>query len=167
MGAEDHTGEHSFDELARVLASGTVSRRKALRLFGAALAGSMMASVPGIAWAKPCKAGEFRCGKKCCPDVASCVRGQCVCPPGTTFCSGGTARSNTCVDTSTYDCSACNHQCGERTNVPCLERADGSGFICACLALCQPCSACQPPYVCVTGACGGSPGTACALQDCS
>jgi hypothetical protein len=42
---------HSFDDLAMGLAEGTLSRRKALRLMGAALAGGMLASVPGVAWA--------------------------------------------------------------------------------------------------------------------
>ena len=49
MGTEDHTGEHSIDELARGLASGSVSRRKALRLMGGVLVGTALASVPGIA----------------------------------------------------------------------------------------------------------------------
>jgi hypothetical protein len=48
MGAEDHTGEHSLDELARGLASGAVSRRKALGVLGNILAGTLLASVPGI-----------------------------------------------------------------------------------------------------------------------
>jgi hypothetical protein len=66
MGAEDHTGEHSFDELARGLASGSVSRRKALKLMGAALAGGALASIPGVAQAappQPCPEGTFTCGK--------------------------------------------------------------------------------------------------------
>src|SRR5947209_16105989 len=36
---EDATEEHSFDELARGLASGAISRRKALKLGGVALLG--------------------------------------------------------------------------------------------------------------------------------
>jgi hypothetical protein len=53
MGALDHTPEHSLDELARGLANGSVSRRKALKLMGGILAGSVLASVPGIAFAQP------------------------------------------------------------------------------------------------------------------
>src|SRR5215203_2258070 len=45
--------DRSFDELTRGLASGTLSRGKALRLMGAALVGGALASIPGIAWAKP------------------------------------------------------------------------------------------------------------------
>ena len=46
---EDSTAQHSFDDLARGLASGSLSRRRALRLLGGALAGSLMASFPGVA----------------------------------------------------------------------------------------------------------------------
>src|SRR5919107_1109369 len=40
------------DELTRGLASGTLSRGKALRLMGAALVGGTLASLPGVAWAR-------------------------------------------------------------------------------------------------------------------
>jgi hypothetical protein len=45
----------SFDELAKGLASGRVSRGKALRLVGGALLGAALASVPGVAWANDCR----------------------------------------------------------------------------------------------------------------
>jgi hypothetical protein len=48
---ESPTAELSFDELAKGVASGTLSRGKALRLLGAALVGGAMASIPGVAWA--------------------------------------------------------------------------------------------------------------------
>jgi hypothetical protein len=59
-------GERSFDELASGLASGTLSRGKALRLMGAALVGGVLASIPGMAGAAP----------KCpdCPEPCHCVR---------------------------------------------------------------------------------------------
>jgi hypothetical protein len=44
--------DRSFDELARGLASGEVSRGKALRLMGAALVGGALASVPRVAAAQ-------------------------------------------------------------------------------------------------------------------
>jgi hypothetical protein len=56
-------GEPSFDELARGLAEGTVSRRKALRLVGAALVGGALASLPGAAWAA--RGGNSACAKYC------------------------------------------------------------------------------------------------------
>jgi hypothetical protein len=48
-------GERSFDELASGLASGTLSRRRVLRLMGGALVGSALASIPGMAWARHLK----------------------------------------------------------------------------------------------------------------
>jgi hypothetical protein len=47
----------SFDELAKGLASGTVSRGKALRLVGGALLGTALASVPG--WLGPTIADDW------------------------------------------------------------------------------------------------------------
>ena len=49
----DDRREGSFDDLAKGLSSGTVSRGKALRLMGAALVGGALASTPGIASANP------------------------------------------------------------------------------------------------------------------
>ena len=48
----DDRRESSFDELAKRLASGEVSRGQALRMMGAALVGGALASVPGIAWSR-------------------------------------------------------------------------------------------------------------------
>ena len=42
---EDITEEHSFDELARRLANGTVSHRRALRLFGGTVASGVLAAL--------------------------------------------------------------------------------------------------------------------------
>ena len=43
--------ENSFDALAKELASGAISRRRALRLMGTAILGGTLASIPGVAWA--------------------------------------------------------------------------------------------------------------------
>jgi hypothetical protein len=64
--------EHSVDELAKGLATGTLSRRKALRMLGAALVGGVLASIPGVAWAQPQRpAGPCRPG---CPEGYTCTR---------------------------------------------------------------------------------------------
>ena len=66
MSAEDRNGErspsvnttkvdHSLDDLAKGLANGDVSRRKALRLIGGALLGGVWASIPGVALAQRAK----------------------------------------------------------------------------------------------------------------
>ncbi len=62
----ERTREHSFDELAKGLAGGTVSRRKALRLMGAVLVGGALSSFPGAAWAaKGGGGGKSACAKYC------------------------------------------------------------------------------------------------------
>ena len=48
---EDPNRGHSFDELARSLASGSMSRRRALKIFAAAVVGAL---VPSRALAQPC-----------------------------------------------------------------------------------------------------------------
>jgi hypothetical protein len=77
--------EQRFDELARTLASGQLSRSQAIRWVGAALVGGALASIPGIAWAKP-KPGKCNNDKQC-PSPYKCVNGQCACSP--TNCTGG------------------------------------------------------------------------------
>ena len=69
------------------MATGTLSRGRALKLMGGALLGGVVASIPGLALAAPkkpgtgpCRPDQFQCGKKCCPSEASCVKGECVCP---------------------------------------------------------------------------------------
>src|SRR5829696_2596007 len=63
MSTEDQTGEaitserapwerHSFDELAKGLASGSISRSRALKLLGGAILGGLLVSAPGVALAK-------------------------------------------------------------------------------------------------------------------
>ena len=43
------TRERSFDDLVKVFASGTVSRRRLLGVMGKALVGSVLVSIPGVA----------------------------------------------------------------------------------------------------------------------
>jgi hypothetical protein len=68
MGAKDHTAEHSLDQLARGLANGSVSRRKALRLMGGILAGTVLGSVPGIALTQRAAEAALRS----CRDASAC-----------------------------------------------------------------------------------------------
>jgi hypothetical protein len=58
----------AFDSLARGLASGSVSRGKALRWMGAMLAGTVVASVPGITLTQ--RAAEA--APKACEDASAC-----------------------------------------------------------------------------------------------
>ena len=90
----EETRESSFDELAKGLASGEVSRRKALRMMGAALFGSALASIPGVALAAKGGGGNPAHG---------------ACPAGTTNCQGK------CVDlqTNQNNCGQCRRVCSQ------------------------------------------------------
>jgi hypothetical protein len=83
----------TFDDLAKGLASGTLSRGKALRLMGGALVGAALASLPGVAWAQG--GGNSACARFCKEtfpsgrEAAQCTRqgaqggGPCYeCTPG-------------------------------------------------------------------------------------
>jgi hypothetical protein len=99
-------GATSFDELAKGLASGTLSRGKALRLLGAALIGGAFASMPGVAWAA--KGGNSEC-VRCCKETfgPGRERGQCI--------SAG-ARGDcpvTCDGNGGVECSADFDPCGD------------------------------------------------------
>jgi hypothetical protein len=125
MPTEDHSSDRSdqglpqgggvdlsLDELAKGLATGTLSRGKALRLMGAALVGGALASIPGTAWAARCPSPRIRCRGQCCPTgVTTCVgtggNKTCgPCPSGTTLC-GGNCVSNVCSDLETFNPERC------------------------------------------------------------
>ena len=93
--------EQSFDALATELASGSISRGRALKLMDAALVGSTLASLGmgGVAAAAEDDQGEDedckRNGKKCKKDKqccsGNCDSGTCAaCPAGRVLLSNGT-----------------------------------------------------------------------------
>jgi hypothetical protein len=106
------TTERSLDDLAKGLASGTLSRGKAIRWMGGALLGAALASFPGVAWANDCR----RLGRECRRDFQCCSkncvrRGDdkvCGCPTGKTRC-GGRCVTN-CTGGVTLDPNTC--ECG-------------------------------------------------------
>src|SRR5215211_3740657 len=134
----DSTVESSFDDLTRGVASGNVSRGKALRLMGAALLGGALASVPGVAWAraKPCKDAGQKCttNTECCSTNCELTKSGKLCGLGSGGGGGGgdrvcrgnqrpcgtgcIPRGNCCVDT---DCSG-TQVC---TNGTCVEGGGG------------------------------------------
>jgi hypothetical protein len=83
--------ESFFDELARGLAEGSVTRGKALRLMGAALVGGTLASlgIDGEAGADPpgCKRNGKACKKdtQCCS--GNCSNGTCACKTYSSDCN--------------------------------------------------------------------------------
>jgi hypothetical protein len=90
----------SFDELTRGLASGSISRGRALRLMGAALVGGTLASL-GIGEAAADPIGCKRNGKHCTKDKVCCsgncdsVSGTCADAPPTCGAIGATCTGNT------------------------------------------------------------------------
>jgi hypothetical protein len=98
--------ERSFDELARGLASGSVSRRRALRLMGAAVVGGALASL-GIREAAADPPGCKRNGKNCTKDKVccsgNCESGTCAAAPPTCVANGGTCSTST--DCCSGNCS--------------------------------------------------------------
>jgi hypothetical protein len=118
--------EHSFDELARGLASSSISRRRALRLMGAALVGGTLGSLGGVAAAdEECKPVNKKCRKnhQCCSGNCSksgtSRSGTCACQRnggGCTTdsqCCSGTCVSGTCAALNTVDC-----RCIDGTVIP-------------------------------------------------
>jgi hypothetical protein len=102
---------HSLDELAKGLASGTLSRGKALRWMGGALLGAALASVPGVALADDCR----RLGRECRRDSQCCSRNcvrrgddkVCGCPEGKSRCG------DRCVNLKRNEnhCGSCGNRC--------------------------------------------------------
>ena len=105
------TTQSSLDELAKGLATGTLSRGKALRWMGGALLGAALASVPGVAWANDCRrlGRECRRDSQCCSK--NCVRRGdnkvCGCPEGKKRCG------DRCVNLNRNEnhCGECFNRC--------------------------------------------------------
>jgi hypothetical protein len=126
----------SLDELAKGLATGTLSRGKAIRWMGGALLGAALASVPGVAWANDCRplGRECRRDSQCCS--RNCIRRGddkvCGCQEGQTRCG------ERCVNLRTNErhCGRCSNRC---TDGECVN------------GMCQSEVVCEPP----TTLCGG------------
>src|SRR5215218_5130610 len=112
------TRERSFDDLARGLANGSVSRGRALKLMGAALVGGTLGSLGGVAAAdeeckplnKKCRKDQQCCSRNCanstcaplCPAPPACTD-TCPCVSGQT-CLNGSCCPNDQVCGSTCGC---------------------------------------------------------------
>ena len=110
------TSNRSFDELTRGLASGSISRGRALRLMGAAVVGGALASV-GIGEADAddrCKPTGKKCKKnaQCCS--GNCSGGTCAaCASGQVLCDSGSCASNSCPTGTgqSFNTSTCQCEC--------------------------------------------------------
>ena len=140
---DDTISERSFDALAKGLAAGSVSRRKALRLMGGAVLGGLLASIPGVALAAPCPRTRIRCAGQCCAE-------------GVTTCQG-TGRNKTCGPLPVANPCA-GAYCGTNpTGQTCVCRAEmgTNEAVCIesttyyCTDICTSNSQCPPGTVCV------------------
>jgi hypothetical protein len=139
--------ELSLDELARGLATGTLSRGKAIRWMGGAILGAALASIPGVAWADDCR----RLGRECRRDSQCCSRNcirrgddkVCGCPEGKSRCN------DRCVnlDRNENHCGECFNRCDE--GVECVEGMCGGGSE----PMCGPNPPCPEGEVCVQDLC--------------
>jgi hypothetical protein len=143
-----------FDDLAKELAHGTLSRRKALRLLGGAVAGSVLASIPGVSLAAPNGGGGGGTGPKCKPLEAKCATNQdccsrycdkmgriCACPPEQTLCN---RQCVTCPNGEIVNPATC--KCEFNPNPECIGSRCGN-FV--------QCSSGNPDCACITLATGG------------
>jgi hypothetical protein len=175
------TSNLAFDELAKGLATGTLSRGKAIRLVGGALLGAALASFPGVAWADGCRrlGRECRRDHQCCSK--NCVRRGddkvCACPEGQRRCN------DRCVNLKRNEnhCGSCSNRCAEGqecvggvcsggepictpscpSGCECGDRADGTGTVCTdCTTGCDlvtSCEQCSPGTICVVEVPGNPP----------
>ena len=177
--------ERSFDELTRGLASGSVTRGRALRLMGAALVGGTLASL-GIGEAAADPIGCKRNGKVCTKDRLCCSR---ICDSGTCAmcrsnggscsdndqccsgnCSSGTCAVNACVQqggtpltegecTCAFFCPTQHGPitCQDNPNCGCGQTTEDTGF-CAFVAF-GGCPGCSSSSDC-------APGSRCVVNTC-
>ena len=150
--------ERSFDALATGLASGSISRGKAIKLMGAALVGGTLASlgIGGVAAAaeddqgenEECKRNGKKCKRsnQCCS--GNCVNGTCgACPPGSTLCG------TTCCPGATCTCAPVSGG-----GQACIQTPTGG------LDAVSDCALCSPTSVCVLS---NTPGSFHCLRRCS
>jgi hypothetical protein len=128
--------EGFFDELARGLADGSLTRGKALRLMGAALVGGTLGSL-GIGEAAGDPPGCKRAGKHCtrtdqCCGSLVCVSGTCQTPTTSTTETPTTTTTETPTTSTTTMCLPNDSSCS--SDADCC-----SGF-CAEDSICRPTS---------------------------
>jgi len=125
MAAEEHNGrskasenptrvDRSLDELARDLATSNVSRGRVLKIMGGALLGSVLAAVPGVAWADDdrCSEGQTRCGERCVnlqTNERHCGSCRNRCASNQTCCKGRCVN----LQKNEHHCGSCSNRCPE------------------------------------------------------
>jgi hypothetical protein len=176
----------SFDELAKGLATGTLSRGKALRLMGAALVGGTLGSLGmGEAAGDPpgCKRNGKKCKRntQCCSE--NCVNGRCACPVGTTpcdtqccpegrecvggQCQGGCPSGRTLTEGDCNCADFCDapdpslFACQNNPDCLCTKTTENTGFCAKITGPCEPpCSSssdCPSGWKCQVDSCCATP----------
>lgn len=140
---------HSFDDLARMMADGTISRSRALKLVGATLLGAMLSSLsPGVAEARRKKKKKKKKKAACGPNSATnpCTNGCCAfngsCQPGT---------SSSACGTGGKACQTCSGATPACVNQTCTQNPPGP----------PPPPPGPPPPPPPPGVCPGGNGTIC------
>jgi hypothetical protein len=164
---ENITEERSFDELAKGLSNGTLSRGKALKLLGGAFFGAaLMPLFPQQAQALTrrqrrrcrrqggtvCSSGT-RASEVCCPSGTTCLAGP-TCCPSTQVCGSACCQSaQSCVNgtccPSTQVCGSACCQSGETCVATCPPSGDcfigddGDNLVRTC---CPEAQVCNSPF---------------------
>ena len=153
-----------FDDVARGLADGSVTRGKALRLMGAALVGGALGSVGLGAEASADPPGCKRNGKFCTRPEQCCSRncsgGSCQAQTTTTTTTTSTTSTTTSTTSTTpacipdfTDCAADEQCCSGICDVP-IRRGYGYCSICRSAGgSCGPDVPCCTAGTCVNGIC--------------
>jgi hypothetical protein len=134
--------QRRLDEVAHGLATGGISRARALRMLAGAALGVVLGGAGLVSVADPAEAACKRVGRRCgrrrgrCCRGARCRNGVCVCREGRARCAGR------CFDlqTSEKHCGVCGNAC--------------SG-----LQVCQSGDCCRPSFTLCSDVC--APGTNC------
>jgi CXCXC repeat len=130
-----------FDDLARGLADGSLTRGKALKLMSAAVVGGTLGSLGlgGVAVAdEECKPTAKKCkkDKQCCS--GACVGGTCAACPSEQVLCGGSCVSNSCLTNSgqVFNTTTCQCECPsgtvELSNGTCVTSCAGGGACPGC-----------------------------------
>ena len=123
------TGQDSFDELAKGLANGTITRVQALKFVGTAILGAILIPLPRLAFAQEdgCPPASNPCGDICCGAAEKCCpEGNC-CGPTEECCAGACCEAGkVCVDGQCV-CSPERTPCGSECCDPVLEECGEDG----------------------------------------
>jgi hypothetical protein len=139
---EQQASEHSFDQLAKEIANGAMPRKRALKVAGASLLGSVfLGLIPGVAEAKKKKK------KKKCPKPPTCGNGIST---GCFQCGTPTTALEFCLCVPGADGAPHCVNATQGSGNPCTTNADCSGGeLCVNGAPCNgggpPNTVCAPP----------------------